>query len=117
MLIVSALAIFFTWVVMAVALIGVSSIFRGLLNRECFFADAFWMGLCVSVGVLEIWNLFLPITSSATVLLLCAGLFGTPCKSIAPPRQRKGPLATLRLVGSVRCFDGSVHRISSVGPL
>jgi len=76
MLIVSAMEIFFTWVVMAVALIGVGSIFRGLLSSDGFFADAFWMGLCVSVGVLEIWNLFLPITSVATVLLLGAGLLG-----------------------------------------
>ncbi|MFI5059280.1 MAG: LIC_10190 family membrane protein [Candidatus Acidiferrales bacterium] len=76
MLIVSALAIFFTWVVMAIALLGIGSIFRGLFGRDCFFADAFWMGLCVSTGVLEIWNLFLPITSWATVLLLCAGLLG-----------------------------------------
>jgi hypothetical protein len=76
MLIASALEIFFTWVAMAIALIGVGSIFRGLLSRDYLFADAFWMGLCVSVGVLEIWNLFLPITSWATVLLLCAGLFG-----------------------------------------
>src|ERR1700674_18916 len=76
MLIVSTLAIFSTWVVMAIALLGIGSIFRGLLSRECFIADAFWMGLCVSVGVLEIWNLFLPITSAATVLLLCAGLLG-----------------------------------------
>jgi hypothetical protein len=76
MLIVPALAIFFTWVVMAIALLGIGSIFRGLLSRECFFADAFWMGLCVSVGVLEIWNLFQPITSWVTVLLLCSGLLG-----------------------------------------
>jgi hypothetical protein len=76
MLIASALEIFFTWVAMAIALIGVGSIFRGLLSRDYLFADAFWMGLCVSVGVLELWNLFLPVTSSATVFLLCAGLLG-----------------------------------------
>jgi hypothetical protein len=76
MLIVPAMAIFFTWVVMAIALIGIGSISRRLLGRDCFIADAFWIGLCVSVGVLEILNLFVPITSSATVLLLGAGLLG-----------------------------------------
>lgn len=76
MLVVSALTVFFTWVVMAIALIGAGSIFRALLSEGSLFADAFWMGLCVSVGVLEIWNLFLPITSWATILLLCAGLSG-----------------------------------------
>jgi hypothetical protein len=76
MLIVSALTVFFTWAVMAIALIGAGSIFRALLSEDSLFADAFWMGLCVFVGVLEIWNLFLPITSSVTILLLCAGLSG-----------------------------------------
>jgi hypothetical protein len=76
MLIVSALAIFFTWVALATGLIGVGSLFRGLLSRDYFFADAFWMGLCVCVGVLEIWNLFLPITSWVTIFLLSAALFG-----------------------------------------
>jgi hypothetical protein len=76
MLIISTLAIFFTWVVMAIVLIGIGSIFRVLLSENYLFTDAFWMGLCVPVGVLEIWNLFLPITSSVTVLLLCAGLLG-----------------------------------------
>jgi hypothetical protein len=76
MLVVSALTVFFTWAVMAIALIGAGSIFRALLNEDSLFGDAFWMGLSVSVGVLEIWNLFLPITSSVTILLLCAGLSG-----------------------------------------
>jgi hypothetical protein len=60
MLVVSALTVFFTWAVMAIALIGAGSIFRSLLSEDSLFADAFWMGLCVSVGVLEIWNCSCP---------------------------------------------------------
>jgi hypothetical protein len=76
MLIVSALAIFLTWAVAAVVLIGIGSLLRLLFNEEHFLLDAFWMGLCLSVGILEIWNLFFPVTLVATILLVCLGVGG-----------------------------------------
>ncbi len=76
MLIVSVLAIFLTWAVIAVALIGIGSLLRSLLNEDHFLLDALWMGLCVSVGILEIWSLIFPIRPVATILLACLGVVG-----------------------------------------
>jgi hypothetical protein len=76
MLAASALAVFFTWAVIAIALIGIGSIVLALFSKDYPLADAFWMGLSVSVALLEIWNLLLPVTSSITVLLFSAGVAG-----------------------------------------
>ncbi len=76
MLIISAMAIFFTWVVIALVVIGIGSLLRSLFSENHFLLDAFWMGLCASVGILEIWNLFFSITSRITILLFCAGGLG-----------------------------------------
>lgn len=76
MLILSALEIFFTWAVIALALIGIGSIVLARFGKDYSLFDALWMGLAVSVALLEIWSLLLPITSSTTVLLFCLGLLG-----------------------------------------
>jgi hypothetical protein len=76
MLLVSAAEILLTWAVIAIALIGLGSIVLTLFGKDDSLIDAFWMGLAISVAVLEIWNLLLPITASVTMFLFGAGLFG-----------------------------------------
>jgi hypothetical protein len=76
MLLFSALEIFLTWAFAGFALIGIGSAILALLVEDFSLFDAFWMGLSGSVAVLEIWNLLLPITSSTTMVLFCAGILG-----------------------------------------
>ncbi len=76
MLLLSALEIFLTWAVLALALIGIGSIVLARFSKDYSVRDAFWMGLAVCVALLEVWNLLLPINSSATVFLLCIGILG-----------------------------------------
>jgi len=76
MLLISSLEIFLTWAVIALALIGLGSIVLTLFSEAYSLIDAFWMGLAISVAVLEIWNLLLPITASVTMFLFGAGLLG-----------------------------------------
>jgi hypothetical protein len=76
MLLLSTLEIFSTWLVAALTLIGLGSLLLSRISKSFLLTDAFWMGLAVSVAALEIWNLFLPLTASATLVLLAAGLLG-----------------------------------------
>src|SRR5260370_15960343 len=76
MLLLSALEIFLTWTVIALALLGVASIILALFGKDASLIDAFWMGLAICVAVLEIWNLVLPVTSSIALFLFGFGLFG-----------------------------------------
>jgi hypothetical protein len=76
MLLLSALEIFFTWASIALTLVGIGSIVLARFCKNYSLFEAFWMGLAVSVTLLEIWSLLLPITSSTTILLFCAGLLG-----------------------------------------
>jgi len=76
MLLLSTLQIFLTWAVMALALIGLGSIALRLFSKDHSLTDSFWMGLAISVAVLEIWNLVLPVTPSIALFLFCFGLFG-----------------------------------------
>jgi hypothetical protein len=76
MLVLSALEILFTWGVIAITLIGIGSIVLARFREECSVSDTFWMGLAVSVAVLEIWSFVFPITISITLLLFFAGILG-----------------------------------------
>jgi hypothetical protein len=76
MLILSTLEVFLTWAAVAITLIGLGSLLLSRFANRFLLADAFWMGLAVSVAILEIWNLFFPLTASITLVLLAAGLLG-----------------------------------------
>jgi hypothetical protein len=76
MLLASTLEILVTWAVITLAFMGLGSIVLALFSKDHSLIDAFWMGLAVSVAVLEIWNLFLPVTSSIALFLVGFGLFG-----------------------------------------
>jgi hypothetical protein len=76
MLILSSFEILCTWGVIALTLIGIGSIALSLYRKENSLFDTFWMGLAVSVAVLEIWNFVFPVTFSITLLLFCLGILG-----------------------------------------
>src|SRR5882762_3345866 len=76
MLMLSMLEVFVSWVVVAITLIGIGSLLLSRFTRDFFPTDAFWMGLAVSVAVLEIWNLVFPISFSITLFLFCVGILG-----------------------------------------
>src|SRR5713226_309068 len=76
MLLISTLEVFLTWAVIALALIGIGSIVLTLFSKDYSLINNFWIGLAISVAVLEIWNLVLPITASVTIFLFGAGLLG-----------------------------------------
>jgi hypothetical protein len=76
MLILSTLNVFFTWVLAAATLIGIGSLLLSRFSRDFFPRDAFWMGMAVSVALLEVWNLVFPVTAYITLFLLCAGILG-----------------------------------------
>src|SRR5713226_1902672 len=76
MLSLSTLEVFFTWVVVAIALIGLGSLLLSRFTKNFFPTDAFWMGLAVSLALLEIWSFVLPVTAYITLFLFCAGILG-----------------------------------------
>src|SRR5882762_1854634 len=76
MLLLSTLEDFFTWAVIALALIGFGSIVLTLFSKDCSLTDAFWMGLAFSVAALEIWSLVLPVTPSIALFLFGVGILG-----------------------------------------
>src|SRR6266478_2738599 len=76
MLLVSALQVFLTWAVIALALTGLGSAVLALFAKDYSLPDTFWMGLAVSVAILEIWNLVLPVTTSITIFLFGVGVLG-----------------------------------------
>jgi len=76
MLILSTLDVFFIWALVAITFIGVGSLLLSRFTKDFLPTDAFWMGLAVSVALLEIWNLVLPVTAYITLFLFCVGILG-----------------------------------------
>jgi hypothetical protein len=76
MLLLLSLEICFAWAVIAITLIGIGSIVLARFAKDYSPVDAFWMGFAISLALLQIWNLRLPITGTATVFLFCIGLLG-----------------------------------------
>jgi hypothetical protein len=76
MLLLSSVGIFLIWTVIALALIGIGCFVLALFSTKNSPMDAFWMGLSISVAVLEIWNLVLPVTVHITLAFFCVGILG-----------------------------------------
>jgi hypothetical protein len=76
MLIASAFAILLTWMVLAVVLVGVGSLVLRRFASDFFLLDSFWLGLCVSVALLEIWTFLQPVNLAINVLLCALAAIG-----------------------------------------
>lgn len=72
--------IWLMWLVYGAIFIGIGASVRrvyGLrLHRVLDWIIAFWVGWAMSLGILQLWHLFLPINVSAFALLAAAGLCG-----------------------------------------
>lgn len=76
MLLLSALAILFTWTILALVLIGLGSLVLRRFDTDFLLLDAFWLGLAVSVVLLELWNFFRPVDPAIAILLCVAAAAG-----------------------------------------
>src|SRR5882762_11349776 len=116
MLLISSLEIFLTWAVIALALIGLGSIVLTLFSEAYSLIDAFWMGLAISVAVLEIWNLVLPITASATMFLFGAGLLGLALNRSALRNSLRSTLQASRWLLLLGIAFAFLLAVRSCGP-
>jgi hypothetical protein len=96
-----------TWLILIVALTGVGLIVRrafGLGITTSALFSCFWLGLAVTVLVLQVWHLFLPITWIALLLVMLLGVTGLvqsrgPLRDwVGPALRRAGPLLLLGLM-------------------
>src|SRR6267378_4272528 len=116
MLLISSLEIFLTWAIIALALIGLGSIVLALFSEDYSLIDAFWMGLAISVAVLEIWNLLLPITASVTMFLFGAGLLGLALNRFALRNSLRSTLQASRWLLLLGIAFALLLALRSCGP-
>jgi len=76
MLLVVAFLIILAWGICALVMAGMGSLLLQNLRAEWNISDAFWIGLCTAVGVLQLYHFFRPVDSLIVVLLCAFGILG-----------------------------------------
>jgi hypothetical protein len=76
MLLVVAFLIVLVWAICASVMAGMGSLVLQKLCVEWNISDAFWIGLCTAVGVLQLYHFFRPVDSLIVVLLCAFGILG-----------------------------------------
>ncbi len=76
MLALQVIFVVFAWMIGAVVLMGLGLLILGLSGKKYLLSDIFWVGLALSVGILQLWHIFLPINLFATLTLIGIGFFG-----------------------------------------
>ena len=76
MLLVVALLIVLVWAICASVMAGLGSLVLEKLCDEWNVSDAFWIGICTAVGVLQLYHFFRPIDNLIVVLLCSLGVLG-----------------------------------------
>ena len=76
MLLVVAFLIVLVWAICASVMAGIGSLVLQKLCAEWNISDAFWIGLCLAVGVLQLYHFFRPIDNLIVVLLCALGILG-----------------------------------------
>ena len=76
MLLVVALLIVLVWAICATVMAGLGSLVLEKLCDEWNVSDAFWIGICTVVGVLQLYHFFRPIDNLIVVLLCSLGVLG-----------------------------------------
>jgi hypothetical protein len=71
-----AAGLLLSWVLCTAVLIGLGSLVLDRFVDSCRLLDGFWMGLAIAVAFLEVWSLLRPITPTAALLLVAAGVSG-----------------------------------------
>ena len=67
------------WVVGGGAIVGVGLLatsLTGLRGRRGGYFDAWWLGLCLTVALAQVWHLFLPIDAIFAATLVALGVLG-----------------------------------------
>lgn len=68
------------WLLILLALVGLGRAVQRLLGPVQVSAqqilEAFWIGLAVAVATLQVWNLWLPVSATAPIVIAIAGLIG-----------------------------------------
>ena len=129
-LLASVLAILVAWAAIALVLVGIGAALLKLIFRSCTLGDSFWLGLAISVAVLELWNLFLPVSSAAAFTLVFAGLLGLLLSRVSLVSQLKlslqagrwpivaciamAALVALRATGTCNHYDTGLYGASAV---
>ena len=76
MLLVVAVLIVLVWAICASVMAGIGSLVLQKLCAEWNISDAFWIGLCLAVGLLQLYHFFRPIDNLIVVLLCTLGILG-----------------------------------------
>ena len=76
MLLVVALLIVLVWAICASVMAGLGSLALRKLCGEWNISDAFWIGVCTAVGVLQAYHFFRPVDNLIVALLCALGIVG-----------------------------------------
>ena len=76
MLLVAVFWIVLVWAICAAVLAGLGSLLLERLCGDWNISDAFWVGVCIAVGVLQLYHFWRPIDTLIVVLLCVLGVFG-----------------------------------------
>jgi hypothetical protein len=76
MVILTTLLVLMTWMLCAAVLIGIGSLVLGWFSRNYILSDAFWIGLALTVGLLQIWHCFGPINLVCDLILVLISAVG-----------------------------------------
>src|SRR4029077_14254000 len=76
MLLVVMFLVVLVWAICASVMAGIGSLVLQKLCVEWYISDAFWIGLCTAVGVLQLYHFFRPVDSLIVVLLCAFGILG-----------------------------------------
>ena len=71
-----AVLIVLVWAICASVMAGIGSLVLEKLCAEWNISDAFWIGLCLAVGLLQLYHFFRPIEILIVVLLCTLGTLG-----------------------------------------
>ena len=75
-MLVVALLIVLAWAICASVMAGLGSLVLEKLCGDWNISDAFWMGLCAGVGVLQLYHFWRPIDNLIVALLCAVGILG-----------------------------------------
>ena len=76
MLLVVAFLIVLVWAICASVMAGMGSLVLQKLRVEWNISDAFWIGLCTAVSVLQLYHFYRPVDSLIVILLCTLGILG-----------------------------------------
>src|ERR1700757_2711039 len=76
MLLVFVFLIVLVWAICASVMAGIGSLVLQKLRVEWNISDAFWIGVCAAVGVLQLYQFFRPVDNLIVVLLCTLGILG-----------------------------------------